>query len=122
MKPEDSVTLLLDRSDLMGLGRCEQVDFLECLAWTSGCQDVSEAAIGELPELARWPDIRSCSLAAEVEAFGFQPATEIDEANQQVLALYVQQEATAREREPGRHRVVEHEGLHCDPALAVDNV
>lgn len=52
MKPEDNLTLLLDGTDLVGLRRCEQIDFLGCVAWSSGCQDVSDATVGELSELA----------------------------------------------------------------------
>jgi hypothetical protein len=52
VEPEDSLTLLLDGTDLMGLGRCEHVDFLGRLVWWSGCQDVSDATVGELSELA----------------------------------------------------------------------
>ncbi|WP_326824373.1 hypothetical protein [Streptosporangium sp. NBC_01756] len=94
----------------MGLGRCEHVDFLRRLVRWSGCQDVSDATVGELSELTRWPDVRSCSLAAEVEPFSFQSAAQIDEAIQQVFALYIQQETAAREYEPGRHSVIEREG------------
>jgi hypothetical protein len=61
-------------------------------------------------------------IAAEVEPFSFQSAAQIDEAIQQVFALYVQQETAAREDEPGRHSVIEREGRRCDPALGVDNV
>lgn len=52
MKSEDHLTLLLDGTDLAGLSRYEGRAILERIAWWSGCQDVSEATVGELSELA----------------------------------------------------------------------